>query len=229
MIKEISKGLSLHYTLSDEFTETSVNCLPSTRTYSINTNPAWDKTLNGEYMITPSGWFSGYNSGVSEPTTGYHMRWMYDGLGTQPKTGNLVTGIVAGGQTTVSNNQVTTSGQNSDTYFRLQLSTPLSVGKIYKISCTAENVASGKFWRFPIGGQSNTSLPFDIYNGYNEYVFIANSGCTGNPLMMDDLVRTDTWQNNCVFKNFDIREVSPSSQLIMHSANKNSVIGQTGR
>lgn len=114
---------------------------------------------------------------------------------------NLVTGLVAGGQTTISNGTVTTSGTDADTYFRLQLSSALVTGQQYTISCIAENVPAGKYWSFPIGTQSNTSLTFKIYNGYNEYTFIANDACTTNPLMLDDNGRAEVYANRCIFKN----------------------------
>lgn len=40
------------------------------RYYSTNNNIGWDNALNGTYVIT--NWGSGYNSGVAEPTKGYH-------------------------------------------------------------------------------------------------------------------------------------------------------------
>ena len=48
------------------------NLLPNGdfRYYSINNSIGWDNALNGNYVIT--NWGSGYNSGVSEPSRGYH-------------------------------------------------------------------------------------------------------------------------------------------------------------
>ena len=40
------------------------------RFYTTNASIGWDNALNGNYVIT--NWGSGYNSGVSAPTTGYH-------------------------------------------------------------------------------------------------------------------------------------------------------------
>lgn len=40
------------------------------RYYSTNNNIGWDNALNGTYVIT--NWGSGYNSGVTEATRGYH-------------------------------------------------------------------------------------------------------------------------------------------------------------
>ena len=138
--------------------------------------------------------------------------------------------MVAGGQTTVSNNQVTTSGVDKDTYFYLQLGSALQLGHIYKLSCTAENVTSGYYWSFPIGSQSNTSVTFKIYNGYNEYYFIANSPCCQNSkVILDDNYRASVWQNQCIFKNFELVEIKNTDDLVMHLPNKNSVINQKSR
>ena len=141
---------------------------------------------------------------VKEISQGLILHYKLDRL--EQSSDNFVTGILAGGQTTVNNLIVTTSGENKDTYFRLQLKQPLIEGKTYKISCVGENIPNNSYWRFPIGAQSNTSLPFDIYEGYNEYTFVANSPCTSNPLMMDDVNRNYVYMNQCVFKNFQLYE-----------------------
>lgn len=77
-VKEISQGLILHYKLDNQYIEATENLLPQTIVYTVNNNPSWDTSLNGVVMYTPNGWSSGYNGGVSEPTTGYHMHWIFD-------------------------------------------------------------------------------------------------------------------------------------------------------
>lgn len=79
-IKELSKGLILHYPLNNPYIETTTNLAPGidNRTHYSDDNPSWDTSLNGERMYTPQGWSSGYNSGVSNPTTGYHGHWIFD-------------------------------------------------------------------------------------------------------------------------------------------------------
>lgn len=79
-IKELSKGLILHYPLNNPYIETTTNLAPGidNRTPYSNGNPSWDTSLNGERMYTPQGWSSGYNSGVDNPTTGYHGHWVFD-------------------------------------------------------------------------------------------------------------------------------------------------------
>lgn len=119
--------------------------------------------------------------------------------------GNLVTGINRGGQTTVENGVVTTSGVNADTYFNLLMSESLTQGVTYTISCIAENMPQNTNWRFPIGGQSNTSLIFEINkNGLNYYTFTMNDFDAGtNQCFMDDVSRT-AYQNQCKFYNWRI-------------------------
>lgn len=136
---------------------------------------------------------------ISEAYLENHMKCCSDIFGH--KTTNLITSLVAGGQTTVSDNNVTTSGTDADTYFKLNLSEALVSGYTYTISCDAE-LPTGTYWNFPIGSQSNTSLTWRIVPGYNEYTFIANSSCTGNPLMMDDTGGTArTAATVCKFNN----------------------------
>ena len=80
-IKEISKGLVAHYKLDNPYVETTTNMAPGINgltSYSTNSSPAWDTSLNGSVMYTPSNWSSGYNSGVSDPTHGYHAHWVFD-------------------------------------------------------------------------------------------------------------------------------------------------------
>ena len=101
-------------------------------------------------------------------------------------TTNLVTGITAGGQTTVNNNVVTTSGVDKDTYFSINLSENIVVGTQYTFSCDAE-IPSGT-WRFPLGNQDNTTLDFVLHNGHNVYSFVANDTNWGTKrLFMDDM------------------------------------------
>lgn len=101
-------------------------------------------------------------------------------------TTNLVTGITAGGQTTVNNNVVTTSGVDKDTYFSINLSENIVVGTQYTFSCDAE-IPSGT-WRFPLGNQDNTTLDFVLHNGHNVYSFVANDTSWGTKrLFMDDM------------------------------------------
>lgn len=101
-------------------------------------------------------------------------------------TTNLVTGITAGGQTTVNNNVVTTSGVDKDTYFTINLSENIVVGTQYTFSCDAE-IPSGT-WRFPLGNQNNTTLDFVLHNGHNVYSFVANDTSWGTKrIFMDDM------------------------------------------
>lgn len=100
-------------------------------------------------------------------------------------TTNLVTSISAGGQTTVNNNIVTTSGVDKDTYFTINLSEDIVVGTQYTFTCDAE-IPSGT-WRFPLGNQNNTTLDFVLHNGHNVYSFVANDTSWGTKrLFMDD-------------------------------------------
>ena len=118
---------------------------------------------------------------------------------------NLVTGLSAGGQTTVSGETVTTSGINADTYFTINLSESIVVGQTYTLSCIGKNIPTNGYFGFPLGWQSNTSLVFNIKNGYNEITFTANDGSWGtNYLFMDDYDRGTAYMNQCEFTDFKL-------------------------
>ena len=118
---------------------------------------------------------------------------------------NLVTGLAAGGQTTVSGETVTTSGVNADTYFTINLSESIVVGQTYTLSCIGKNIPTNGYFGFPLGWQGNTSLIFNIKNGYNEITFTANDGSWGtNYLFMDDYDRGTAYMNKCEFTNFKL-------------------------
>ena len=118
---------------------------------------------------------------------------------------NLVTGLTAGGQTTVSGGTVTTSGVNADTYFTINLSESIVIGQTYTLSCIGKNIPTNGYFGFPLGWQGNTSLIFNIKNGYNEIIFTANDGSWGtNRLFMDDYDRGTAYMNQCEFTNFKL-------------------------
>lgn len=82
-VKEIAKGLVLHYPLNDAYVEGTANKFTyPTPGSSCANSYGWDKTLHKD-AISVSGWSSGYNSGVGNPTTVYHAHWiMMDDLPT---------------------------------------------------------------------------------------------------------------------------------------------------
>lgn len=78
-VKEISKGLCLHYTFEDPYTEGTTNLKPwsSTITSASYAN-YWDVDKNdGDIAYTRSGWNTGYNGSVPNPSVGYHAHWVY--------------------------------------------------------------------------------------------------------------------------------------------------------
>lgn len=116
---------------------------------------------------------------------------------------NLVTSITKGGQTTVDTTTtfgVQTSGSNTDTYFTLNLSESITVGQRYLLSCYASGIPGNDYWTFPLGTQSNSALPFNIHNGFNNIEFVANDINWGsNRLFLDDTKRISSV---CKFYNF---------------------------
>lgn len=207
-------GTNVNYYINGEFKETKAQTIASS--YWGNITSIGASQANGSN-------YSNYLQGrlndiriydhclslkeVKEISQGLVLHYKLNQL-SQGSGHNLVTGLTSGGQTTVVNDTIVTSGQNSDTYFRINLSSALTLNKSYTMGIDAENLPDGGYFRFPIGSQNNSSAGYiDIYNGHNEAVFIANDvivNC-GTLLMMDDNTRT-AWPNQCIFKNFYIYE-----------------------
>lgn len=173
------------------YTFTTATTIASATQCSFGASQGATSTPNGNYLNGSLNDVRLYDhalspSEVHELALGLVCHYKLDRIGQNDN--NLITGLTAGGRTTVTNNNtVTTEGTNSDTYFTINLSENIVVGQRYTLSCNASNVASGYKWRFPLGTQGNTSLPFFIDNGYNEYTFVANDISWGNNrIFMDD-------------------------------------------
>ena len=141
---------------------------------------------------------------VKEISQGLVLHYKLDSYFLSSGT-NLVTDVTPGGRTTKLTDGrlgVVTSGTNADTYFTINLSESIVSGTTYHLSCDASGISEGQFWNFPLGSQSNTTLPCKIYNGHNEFTFTANDIDWGtNHLFMDDANRSD-WAHPATFYNF---------------------------
>lgn len=120
------------------------------------------------------------------------VHYTFDDILAEPTT-NLVTGLVAGGRTTLDSTgkAITTSGEDADTYFYLNLSKTLEAGKTYTISCTGENIiqnsgGSGEFFQFGLQGQGGVPQ-FKIYNGRSSATFTATTTQAVSRLLLDDI------------------------------------------
>lgn len=88
-VKEIAKGLVLHYNFEDPWIEPTTNIKPWSSTINSST-VAWDASLNdGSIAYSRQGWSNGYNAGVSAPTTGYHAHWVWENNDLVMKFPNL--------------------------------------------------------------------------------------------------------------------------------------------
>lgn len=106
-------------------------------------------------------------------------------------TTNLCSNLKAGGRTILSTNplMITTTGENSDTYWYVQTSSALVGGSTYTLSLQCSGLAPGEYFQFGIGAQSgsNNCGHFAIYNGYNEKTFTLASGLDGvTQFILDD-------------------------------------------
>lgn len=185
-------------------TTTNVPGLSGTSIY-VGGNAGGEKANNGDCLNDARVYDHALSQKeVKEISKGLVLHYNFEDAYAEGTT-NLVTSINAGGQTTVSNGVVTTSGTSADTYFQLNLSESLISGTVYTISCDAE-IPEGS-WSFPIGGQSNTSLVFQIFNGHNEYTFTMNSFNAGtNRCFMDDINRNAAANHQCKMYNWQIEK-----------------------
>ena len=67
----------VHYPLRDDEIETTTNFVLQPEVTNYNFTTAWDNSLHPN-AINVSNWSSGYNSGVSNPNTGYHAYWILE-------------------------------------------------------------------------------------------------------------------------------------------------------
>jgi hypothetical protein len=80
----MSADLLLHYTFNDAQQPTT-NLVNNPNGSNItngtegNYQPGWDASLHTDAILV-SNWSSGYNGGVGSPATGFHARWVFDGI-----------------------------------------------------------------------------------------------------------------------------------------------------
>ncbi len=124
---------------------------------------------------------------VKEISKGLVLHYKLNSLSLS--TTNLIVGFVQGGQTTISGNNININGSNADTYFYINTSKALTLGKQYKLSCIGEGFADNSYYNFPVGKQNNYSQgTLVVKNGYCELIFIANDVIVnvGTKIILDD-------------------------------------------
>ena len=156
---------------------------------------------------------------VHDIAQGLVLHYPLDKKSLRPIGTNLVTGVTKGGRTTVLTDGrigVQTTGENSDTYFTVNLSESITSGTTYYLSCDASGISDGQYWGFPLGAQNNSSMPSKFYNGHNEYIFTANDIDWGtNRLFLDDIYRLD-YAHPASFYNFVLIK-NPTFEVIDNS------------
>ena len=81
-VKEIAKGLVLHYPMGDGYIEPTTNIAPYPTPSSAVGAVGWDQSKHPN-AIHVNGWSYGYNGGVENPSQGYHACWnIIDGIPT---------------------------------------------------------------------------------------------------------------------------------------------------
>ena len=143
----MSRGCILHYPCNDILNESTVNYCPYPTPVSAVGAIGWDQSKHPN-AIYVSGFSSGYNGGVSNPSKGYHAMW------------NIIDGI----PTIVLNDKNSEIGQIhrwigiNTIDFRNYYT--LSKGVTYTISFEAKSTVNGKcisggFWYKKVG-QTNS-------------------------------------------------------------------------
>lgn len=157
-VTEMSRGCILHYPCNDILNESTINYCPYPTPGSAVGAVGWDqsKHLNA---ISVSGFSSGYNGGVRNPSIGYHAMW------------NVIDGI----PTIVLNDKNSEIGQihrwlGINTYdFRNYYT--LSKGVTYTISFEAKSTVNGKcisggFWYKKVGQTNSGSFNDGLFYKY---------------------------------------------------------------
>lgn len=114
-------------------------------------------------------------------------------------TTNLCSSLVQGGRTTVTNNIITNTGENADTYWYIKPKEALVGGATYTVSCYLSGFSSNtKYITWGVCAQSGTNNAgyWYCYNGFNEFTFIMPSGLNGSTanIIFDDQGGTRTEQ-----------------------------------
>lgn len=145
-IKEISKGLIAHYPLRDRYAENTKNILLYPTPGNVYT-PAWDTALHPN-AIQVSNWSTGYNSGVSTPTSGYHGHWqiidsiptmVFPDLNTQFSTAHRWLGISSNASSSNNLTSLIGAGTTYTISFEARGSIPgmaVQTGLYYKLTST---------------------------------------------------------------------------------------------
>ena len=132
------------------------------------------------YVWNPSNFRVAYASsaGNADTVDGYHVDDILP-YGLE----NLCIGAVASGGQTILNSDgsITTSGNNSDTYFFVRSTENLIAGQIYTVGFYVTGVPSGNTatWSFPFAGQGNNKLVINIKS---------NGWCCGTGTIPEDIV-----------------------------------------
>ena len=160
-------------------------------------------------------------SEIKELSRALVIHYTFDDIMAEDIT-NIVTGVAAGGRTTVdtTNLTVTTTGINQDTYFYLNLSEALVEGETYTIQCIGENIDEDKQFTFGIGSQTSGEPRFVIKTGFNSYTFVSTEKTSGTTKVLFDDTNRSGWEKQATFSQFQITKKDHPTQYV-----KNTQVG----
>ena len=127
---------------------------------------------------------------VEEISKGLVLHYKLDDPYSEGTT-NLCTQLVAGGRTTVTNNIVTNTGADQDTYWYIKPKEALVGGATYTVSCYLNGFSSNSTYiSWGVCAQSGTNFAgsWQTKNGYNTFTFTMPSGLDGSTanIIFDD-------------------------------------------
>ena len=164
---------------------------------------------------------------VKEISKGLILHYNFEDEYVEPTT-NLVTGLLRGGNTSITDNAVITNGTNSDTYFYLKFPTALIQGTTYTISCDADipTDGTGTQWKFGMGSQSASDPNFIIKNGHNEYTFVCTANSAKQQLLFDDMSRI--YGVSSKFYNFQVEQKDHATPYVNGTRSVGKVYDNSG-
>lgn len=164
---------------------------------------------------------------VKEISKGLILHYNFEDEYIEPTT-NLVTELLRGGNTSITDNAVITNGTNSDTYFYLKFPTALVQGTTYTISCDADipTDGTGTQWKFGMGSQLTSDPNFIIKNGHNEYTFICTANSAKQQLLFDDMSRI--YGVSSRFYNFQVEQKDHATPYVNGTRSVGKVYDNSG-
>lgn len=165
---------------------------------------------------------------VAEIAKGLVLHYPLSGSYNESTT-NLCAELLAGGRTVVSNNIISSTGENADTYWYIMPKEAFVGGETYTFSCNLTGFAADTdFIQFGVGAQTSSSAThcgqWKIYNGYNTFTFVAPSALNGSTakFIFDDSGSTAIRAQIFHISNVQLEKKPYATQFVDYGASRES-------